>query len=207
MFRADDQRSRAARAAALAGQAASLARLPPRVAWFYLRALRTAYSEGDRWSLDVVTRPREVAAILAAARGRRTAVEIGTGTAWTTIALALADPGRTVLSLDVVARPEREHYLRLVAPSVRRRIAFLERSGDAPPAPDAPAAVDFLFVDGAHDEASTAGAFLAWRDRLAPGACVAFHDYGDPAYPGVERAVARLGLAGSARHRLFVTRS
>jgi len=203
MFRADDERGTAARARALLGQAASLARLPPRVAWFYLRALGAAHRAGDRWTLDVVTRPRELAAILAVARGRRTAVEIGTGTAWTTIALALADPERTVASFDPVARPGRERYLALVAPEVRARIAFLERSGDEPGATTTD--VELLFVDGAHDEASTARAYAAWADRLAPGAAVVFHDYGDPAYPGVARAVHRLGLPGSARGRLFVS--
>lgn len=204
MFRSDDKRRPAERVWALVVQAGSLARLPPRVTWFYLRALRTAYRTGDRWSLDVVTRPRELAAILAVAGGRRTAVEIGTGTAWTTIALALADPGRTVLSLDPVVREEREHYLGLVAPGVRERLEFLKRPGDEP----VPGAtdIDFLFIDGAHDEASTAQAFEAWEERLGPGACVAFHDYGDPAYPGVAAAVARLRLSGTVHHRIFAHR-
>ena len=107
LFRDDDTRSPAWRARALLGQAASLVRLPPPVAWFYVRALGAAYRHGDRWSLDVVTRPRELAAILDVARGRTAAVEIGTGTAWTTIALALADPRRRGLSLDPFVRPHR----------------------------------------------------------------------------------------------------
>ena len=201
LFRDDDTRSPARRARALLGQAGSLVRLPPPVAWFYLRALAAAYRHRDRWSLDVVTRPRELAAILAVARGRTDAVEIGTGTAWTAIALALADPRRTVLSLDPVVRPQREAYLRLVAPGVRARITLQRRPGDDPP--PGPAGVDFLFVDGAHDEESTVAAYRAWEDRLAPGACVAFHDYGDPAYPGVSSAVARLGLTGTSRNRLL----
>ena len=57
MFRADDTRSTPQRALALLKQAAGLARLPPRVARFYVAALRTARTHGDRWSLDVVTRP------------------------------------------------------------------------------------------------------------------------------------------------------
>ena len=38
-------------------------------------------------------------------------VEIGTGTAWTTIALALDDGRRSIVSFDPVVRPERDRFL------------------------------------------------------------------------------------------------
>src|ERR1039458_7658526 len=93
----------------------------PRVIGFYLRAITLAYVRQDRWSLRSAVGPREMATLLQAARGRRCIVEIGTGTAWSTIALALADPERRVFSCDPTIRPMRERYLRL-AGSARRRI-------------------------------------------------------------------------------------
>lgn len=180
---------------------AGLVRLPPRVAWFYLRALRSARTARDRWTLDVVTRPSELASLLRLARGRRIVVEIGTASAWTACALALADPSRRVLTLDVEQHRRRDRYLALVPASVRERIDAPIRSGDDPP--DSASGVELLFIDGAHDERSNIDAFEAWRPRLARDAVVLFHDYGDPAYPGVEAAVRRLGLEGTVHRRLF----
>jgi predicted O-methyltransferase YrrM len=205
VFRADDTRGGTARAAALIRQAAGLARLPPKVARFYARALRTASRAGDRWSLDVATRPHELAAILRLARGRHAVVEVGTATAWTTLALALADEERRVVSFDVEVRAHRDRYVRLVPEHVRRRVDLRLGRGEAPP--DDVAGVDVLFIDGAHDEASNLTVFEAWRPRLAAGALVLFHDYGDPAYPGVASAVERLGLDGEVHRRLFAWRA
>lgn len=205
MFRADDTRGRAARALALAHQGGALMRLPPRVARFYLRALTTASALGDRWSLDVATRPRELGEVLRLARGRRLVVEVGTATAWTSLALALADPDRRVVSFDVEVRAHRERYVRLVGGAVRARVDL--RLGPGERAPDDVRDIELLFVDGAHDEASNVVVFEAWRQRLAPGALVVFHDFGDPAYPGVAAAIERLGLQGRSTGRLFVWRA
>lgn len=204
MFRADDDRSPAARALALVRQLAHLLRLPAPVARFYVRALRAARRGGDRWSLDVATRPRELAAILSAASGRRRVVEVGTGTAWTTVALALSDGRRRITSIDPVARGERERYLEL-AGVARARIEL--RTGDGADPPGATdGGVDFLFVDGSHEREATRAAFEAWLPALAPDAVAVFHDYGDPAYPGVAEAVAELGLRGRVDGRCFVWR-
>ncbi len=188
VFRWDDTRSPAARGVALAKQAYALARLPAPVRTFYLRALRTARARGDQWSLDVATRPHELREILALAEGKTACVEIGTATGWTAISLSLGDPSRRVVSYDPVVREHRHEYAALGGD-----VTFVQGPGDEPTEPDV---VDFLFVDGDHSEEGTVAAFAAWRDRLAPGATVAFHDYGDPAYPGVAAAVARLGLTG-----------
>jgi hypothetical protein len=50
-------------------------------------------------------------------------------------------------------------------------------------------------------------AFAAWRDALAPGAIVVFHDYGHPQYPGVREAVSELSLSGEEVGGVFVWRA
>lgn len=112
---------------------AELRFLPPRVALFQWRAWRLAWRTGDRFSQVSGTRPRKLAALLRAAQGRRRVVELGTGTAWTTISLALADRQRTLLSFDPIERPEREWYLRLASPGTRRRLTFVCAPGDRGP--------------------------------------------------------------------------
>ena len=200
------------RVARVAGQAAQRARalarlraLPPRVAAFYARAERTARRSGDRFSLDSAARPGELGRLLRLSRGHLRVAELGTGTAWTAIALALAEPRRTVLSFDPIVRPERELYLRLCSPDARGRIrleavegaAGAERSGQ----------VDLLFVDSTHSREATLAEFAAWRPRLAPGAVVAFHDWRHPDYPGVTEAIEALGLEGEEHGPLFAWRA
>jgi predicted O-methyltransferase YrrM len=181
-----------------------LLRLPPRVAWFYFRARRTAVRTGDEWSLKSATKPESLALLLRLARGRRFVVEIGTGTGWTTAALVLADRGRRVISLDPVARPERERYLDL-AGQARSRIELVDAGGEAGPRPeDAPP--DFVFVDGSHERELTIRTFEAWRPALAPGGVIAFHDYGNELYPGVTEAIEELGLEGDVERDVFVWR-
>jgi predicted O-methyltransferase YrrM len=176
------------------------------VALFRVRAAREARRAGDRFSIDSATRADELAELLRLARGCRHAVELGTGTAWTTISLALADRRRQVTSYDPVTRPERERYLGLVPERVRRRIRLLERPGASGPPPNAPPA-DFLFVDSSHEREETIAELRAWRDALAPGAVVVFHDYAEPAYPGVGEAIRELRLQGEAIGHLFAWRA
>lgn len=130
-------------------------------------------------------------------------VEIGTGTAWTTAALALADRERRVISYDPIARPERERYLDLAG--VRDRIELRETGGESGPA-EADAAADFVFVDGSHEKVLTIDTFRAWSGELAPGGTIAFHDYGNELYPGVSEAIAELGLEGTVERDVFVWR-
>jgi predicted O-methyltransferase YrrM len=184
----------------------SLRVLPPRVARFFWRARRHARRSGDRFSLLSPARPSELAELLALARDRTIVVELGTGTAWTAIALALEDGARRVISCDPCVRPEREAYLNLAGPSARERIALREepdsagpRSGDGP--------VDLLFIDSSHEREPTVTAFRAWRDALGPGALVVFHDHGNPEYPGVREAVRDLELSGWESQGLFVWRA
>lgn len=189
------------RARALAG----LLRLPPRVAVFYGRCLALARRLEHGWALDAATPPGDLAALLRLARGRRRIAELGTGPAWTTIALALTEPHARVTSFDPVAHEHRAEYLALVDPSVRGRIEFVEAAGADGAAGADP--VDLLFIDSTHEREPTLAEFRAWRPRLTPGAVVAFHDYRHPQFPGVEQAVAELGLEGEVRGGMFVWRA
>ena len=107
---------------AVAREALHLRKLPPRVARFYVRAWVTALRTRDRFTLDSASRPSDTSRLLALARGHTATVELGTGTAWTTIALALADPARRVVSYDPEERTQRERYLRLIPSAARARI-------------------------------------------------------------------------------------
>ncbi len=182
--------------------AAQLVVLPPRVAGFQLRARRVAWRSQDYLSLMSSTRPRDLRTLLALARGRDRVVELGTATGWTAISLALAASGRRVITYDIAARPEPERYLGLVGSSVRRRVERVIAPGSEGPRDAAP--VDMLYIDSSHEREQTIAEVTAWRPVLAPGAPIAFDDYGHPDYPGVAEAVAELGLTGRLYGTLFV---
>jgi predicted O-methyltransferase YrrM len=203
-----DRRERLVRlrrqARGFAAEARHLVAMPPRVAAFYLRAFATAMRTRDDYTSAIATRPSDAEHLLTLARDRLAVVELGTGTAWTTIALALADPLRRVTSYDPEAHPQRDRYLALVDDGTLARIDLHRGPGqDARPAPGT---VDFLFVDCAHDRVSTADSFRAWEPAIVPGGVVAFHDYDHPDYPGVRDAVEELGLRGEVRGGVFVWR-
>ena len=202
VFRANDPRPLSTRLGRLARQTRALGRLPPPVRTFYVRALWTAWRHQDQYSLDVVARPHDLAALLRLADGAEVVVELGTATAWTALALALAHDTRRVTTYDPVRRPQRELYLELVPSSVRDRIAFVNDVGRS--GPRGPVMVDFVFVDGSHEREDTTRTFSVWRDALAPRGTIVFHDYLDPSYPGVTQAIRELGLEGRQCGRLFV---
>jgi predicted O-methyltransferase YrrM len=144
--------------------------------------------------------------LLALARRCNSIVELGTGTAWSAVALVLGDGARRVVSYDPVVHPQRAAYLDLVGPSVRSRIELRNQPDRNGPHPgDSP--VQLLFIDSSHDAESVLAAFSVWRDALAPGAIVAFHDYDHPDYPGVRQAVAALELSGRQSGGIFVWRA
>jgi predicted O-methyltransferase YrrM len=132
-------------------------------------------------------------------------VELGTGTAWSAIALALDAHTRQVITYDPCTRPEREGYLDWVGPSVRERIELRDEPDSR--GPRAGESVELLFIDSSHDRDSVMAAFRAWRDALVPGAIVAFHDYDHPSYPGVREAILDLGLLGRQHGGLYVWRA
>lgn len=185
----------------------ALFRLPLRGAVFYIRAHRVARRSGDGFALSAPTRPKDLAQLLKLAKGCRHTVELGTGTAWTAVALVITDAERRVISYDPYPQQNVDEYLSLVKPQQLSRLQLrADRAERGPLQDDMP--VEFLFIDiGGHSRVDTAASFLSWRDALAPGAVVAFHDYG-PQFPGVPMAVAQLGLDGEqAGESLFVWRA
>jgi predicted O-methyltransferase YrrM len=183
---------------------AGLVVLPPRVAVFQARARRHARRSGDLLSLTSVTRPADLRALLELARGRHRVVELGTATGWTAISLALADPQRTVTTLDVIDRAEPRRYLQLVGATVRARIDVQIRDGALGPLGGVDGDVDLLYIDSSHQREPTIAELTAWRPALAPGAAVVFDDYEHPDYPGVREAITQLGLDGERRGAMFV---
>lgn len=205
LFGSHDSRRWPARLLALAGQAISLARLPPPAALFYLRALRHGRRSGDTVSLAIAARPRELVALLRAADGAQSVAEVGTGTGWTAIVLALADPTREVHSFDVAEHEQRARYLELAPADVRERLHLQIRDGRAGPPAELPE-LDLLFIDSSHELEETVTTFRRWSERLRPGGTAAFHDYDNERYPGVAQAVAELGLAGEPRGGMYLWR-
>jgi len=179
--------------------------LPPRVARFQWRARRLASRTGDSFSLVSATRPGDLAVLLELARGRRRVVELGTGTGWTAIALALADAHRRVITYDPIRRPERERYMTLAPPRVRSQVTFVDEPGADGPHDER--AVDLLYIDSAHGRQDTIDEIQAWRPALGPGATVVLDDFTHPGFPGVREAVHELGLDGTQLGTMFVCSS
>jgi hypothetical protein len=178
--------------------------LPRPVGRFYVRALLHALVTRDWFSRRAHARPRELRALLAAAEGAGNVVEIGTGTAWTAIALALAEQHRRVVTYDPLVFRQRARYLATVSRDVQARIELREGPGED--GPREPIEVGLVFIDtGRHEREPTAAAFRAWEPSVVPGGAVAFHDYGDR-WPAVREAVAELGLEGTTVGVLFVWR-
>jgi len=179
----------------------ALRRLPPSVALFQWRARRLATRIDDRFALVSGTRPHNLAVLLGAARGCRSVVELGTGVAWTTASLALAEAPRTVLTYDPIDRPQRTRYLEL-AGSAADRIRFVNAPGDRGPLDGSP--VDLLYVDSSHAEEDTIREVRTWRHVLHERSVIIFDDYGHPDYPGVAAAIDALGLDGEQAGSLFI---
>jgi predicted O-methyltransferase YrrM len=176
--------------------------LPRRAAFFYLRANLRALRLDDRWNFESTLPPRELSALVGLTRGRKAVVELGTGTAWTTIVLALSEPERTVRTYDIAEKPHRAAYLALADPETRRRIVLVEGRGEEAEPPAEP--IDLLYIDSNHDREVVRQSFERWHGSIASGGFAAFDDYENVNYPGVREAVTELGLEGRTVGRLFI---
>lgn len=179
-----------------------LRKLPLRVASFEWRARRLASRTGDRFSLASATRPDDLAVLLRLVEGRRRVVELGTGTGWTAIALALDDSAREVITYDPIERLERRLYMALVGQRVRSRITFVGDTGSSGPRDHQ--AVDLLYIDSSHGRQETIDELQAWHRSLRPGTLVVLDDFTHPDFPGVREAVDELELDGEQHGTLFV---
>jgi len=56
---------------------------------------------------------------------------------------------------------------------------------------DVPDRLEFVFLDGGHDEFSVSRDLLLWWGKLRRGGILCGHDYGNSAFPGVVQAVDR----------------
>jgi predicted O-methyltransferase YrrM len=180
---------------------AELRPLPWRVAIFQWRAMRLAARRNDQFALVSGTRPRNLLTLLAAAHKCQRVVELGTGSGWTAISLALADPQRRVVSYDVIAR-EPDQYLALIPARYRGHIRFVVGPGEQGPPDDR--TVDLLYIDSSHARDDTIREVDAWRSVLQAGSVIVFDDYAHPDYPGVREAVEALALVGEQQGDLFV---
>jgi hypothetical protein len=182
-----------------------LALLPAPLAWLRLRLVLRAARIGDPFvQQGDVTWPRDLRAVLRAASGCSRCAKVGTGVAWTTLALVSDDPGRTVVTYDPVVREHRASYLELVPETVRRRIEFRHGRGDLGPRPD-DEAFDFVFLDSLHTRDHVRRELRSWLPRLRSGGVLAVHDCG-PARPEVGQAIADVGLSGVTDGTVFVWR-
>ncbi len=143
--------------------------------------------------------------LVEALRGRAVVAEVGTAAAWTAGALLLAEPGRRVLELGRRGAPAARHHPCAPAPGGPRAPRALRSPGRRSGRPTR-RPVDAVFIDSSHEKEETLATFRTWEPALAPGGVVAFHDWDDPAYPGVTEAIRELGLTGHASGHLFVWR-
>lgn len=180
--------------------------MPRSVAAFQWRAARAASRTHDEFAQVSATRARNLKTLLNASEGRKQVVELGTGSAWTTISLALADSTRVVDSYDVVARPK-DLYLRLIPPTCRSRLRFFEQPGEQGAEGRDRGSVDLLYIDSSHMREDTIREVEAWRPVLTAEASIVFDDYSHPDYPGVREAVEELRLEGESYGALFVHRA
>jgi predicted O-methyltransferase YrrM len=176
--------------------------LPAPVRQFRRRAWLRAVKSGDRQSLHTTLTAPDLRRLIDVANGRRRILEIGTSTAWTALSLLLVDRERTVVSYDVAAYPQRARYFDLVGEDVLDRLRLVQASALDPGPVDG--VFDLAFLDANHHEEPTARAFEVWSEHVVAGGLVVFDDYDERTYPGVVRAVERLGLDGRQAGRLFI---
>ena len=88
--------------------------------------------------------------------------------------------------------------------NAKERIDLVDGPGESGPPEGRGQKYDFVFIDGSHERERTIATFEAWRDHLDPRGVIAFHDWENPAYPGVTEAIREMDLRGEVRGEVFV---
>jgi hypothetical protein len=147
--------------------------------------------------------------LLANARGYLDAVEVGTDQCVFARDFLSRFRGNWLICVDPYAPHEEFPYDRIgdmivaanaLAPYHGRFRIVRGRSPEAVPWVCTFVAPAFVYIDGAHDEASVTADLEAWWDVIPDGGMLAGHDW-DEAHPGVTGAVERF-----ARERELVVR-
>ena len=124
------------------------------------------------------------------ARGK-TILELGTASGRSTV--CLGQRAERVVSIDIGDQSEAAEWLARYG--LTERVTLLRGDvGDV--ARTLPGPFDMAFVDTEHDTASVERDIDAALRLLAPGGLIAFHDYPDPGWPDVRRAVDRRARHG-----------
>lgn len=143
----------------------------PLFAWAGLRPVQAQHTENEHRALENH------------GRGRRSVVELGVAEGASAVALrTVMDPGGTLYLVDPyhLSRVPALNFLRraahrAVAAGDGARVVWLEKfSHEA--ARDWRAPIDFLFIDGDHEEKAVARDWEQWSPFLAPHGIAAFHD-------------------------------
>ena len=87
---------------------------------------------------------------------------------------------------------------------VANRITTIRKRSEELLATDVPAPIHLAFIDGDHDYDAVRRDFDIVGPLMASGGVVAFHDFGDPQFPGVSRVVGEALASGRWFQRGFV---
>ena len=90
-----------------------------------------------------------------------------------------------------------------VRPVANRIMTVRKRSEDLVTS-DVPGPVHLAFIDGDHGYDAVRRDFEIVAGMIAPGGIIAFHDFGDPQFPGVTRVVGEALASGNWIQRGFV---
>ena len=152
------------------------------------------------WSEGILEFYEKIAPELPAAPGRPRCVEIGVYQGRSLLFLAEElerlgkggdilgiDPGETYTSSDVLLNNLARRVV-IEGPTIKIR---LERASDVAKEID-DFSRDLVFIDGDHSEEGVREDLEHWLPKMRPGGVLGGHDYGNPQYPGVARAVDAL---------------
>lgn len=140
--------------------------------------------------------PDEAAKLAELAAGKRV-IEVGSYCGLSTVCMArTAEHVAAVDYFDGRATPVPADTLAAFRRNIARHGVAEKVETYHPDAVVKPPKYDLLFIDGAHDAESVAEDIDKYLPYLKSGGLVAFHDYNQPAHPGVTRVVDRFVESG-----------